>query len=234
MLLIQSLVAWKEWKNPGRTRLILGLITSLVAPCLLVNDISHFFLVNGILGNVLNLAITWTLYGLIRLKSLDEFLHSTIFECHTPSNDVHMTSTLRCPSLDVIDSSDCYPGVFSFTENDFVTLCPDNFDRWKINLIFTIVATVAHVLSILGIIFMSYLRHRVRRMRLVKLFCCGCCNTCNMWLSKDMFMYDIVNDLKDGMPFGEVNKKATENIGQPLLILSIQSGFLGFTKVSFK
>ena len=78
----------------------------------------------------------------------------------------------------------------------------------------------------LSIGLMDYLTDEMQKLNFGRKFCC-----CKLWKQKDMYWYDYACAYVDGKSYDEVDDQTKKDIKQSFLMLSIQSGFFGFTKV---
>ena len=170
------------------------------------------------------------MYGLtiLEIPVMQSMMASTIFECHTQldTSDLNIDQIYRCNSNNITDTEYCSPGLISLTGQHSQTICPETYGQWWIMLILCIVLTVLKVLSMLSIGLMDYLTDEMQRLNFGRKFC-----FCKLWKQKDMYWYDYACKYVDGKSYAEVDDLASKEIKQSLLMLTIQSGFIGFSKV---
>ena len=223
-------VTWKYKKEFGMEKLVLGTITSFFAPCLILKDSAYYYLKNGIFGNFLSICLIWTMYGLavFEIPLVQSIMASTIFECHVPltSFSLKVNQIYRCNSININDTENCFPGLISLTKQYSHTICPSNYGQWWILLLLCIILTVLKVLSMFSIGLMDYLTDEMQKLNFGRKFC-----YCKLWKQKDMYWYDYACKYVDGKSYAEVDDLASKEIKQSLLMLSIQTGFIGFSKV---
>ena len=230
MFLLLMMVTWKYKQEFGIEKLVLGTITSFFAPCLILKDSAYYYLKNGIFGNVLSIGLVWLMYGLtiLEIPAMQSIMASTIFECRTQldTSILKIDRIYRCNSNNITDTENCSPGLISLTGQYSQTICPRNYGQWWIFLILCIILTLLKVLSILSIGLMDYLTDEMQKLNFGRKFC-----YCKLWKQKDMYWYDYACAYVDGKSYDEVDNQTNKDIKQSFLMLSIQSGFFGFTKV---
>ena len=230
MFVLLILVTWNYKQEFGIERLVLGTITSFFAPCLILKDSAYYYLKNGILGNLVSICLVWTIYALavFEIPFVQSIMASTIFECHVPlsTSGPKIDQVHRCNSNNVTVIESCSAGLISLKVEHSQTICPTNYSKWWILLILCIILTVLKVLSMLSIGLMDYLTDEMQRLTFGRKFC-----YCKLWKQKDMYWYDYACKYVDGKSYAEVDDQANKEMKQSLLMLSIQSGFIGFSKV---
>ena len=209
----------------GVQKRFLAIVTSILAPCLILKDDSFHYLINGITGSIASLAITWSIYFLVPLR--DNFPlnyvfpnSSTIMEC---SYKINVTQTMRCAKD--MGTSDCLSGIMSFSSAGMETICPLDYGKWYYLQIVCIAVTVLLLVNVAAIILLHKLIDPVFRMRFAKKL------GMTIWPPRDMFWLKFVNQLLDKEDFDSCNNSAIAETGKSLLELSIQSRLFGFTKV---
>ena len=233
MFLLMLLVSLNDKKDIGLEKLVLGTITSLTAPCLILIEDTYYYIKSSIVGNILSLGIIWGLYFMATLKVqvLETMMgeSKTVFECTNLTLDKDINEIIRCPSLNNASDYNCTEGFFAFSKPDFVTVCPPSYDRWWPLLMFCIVLSGIHLASMMLSFLMTYLMDPIHRYRLAKKLCC---DTINL-KEKDMFWKDLLDGLDSGPKvFKDINDMAINKLGHSLLTLSIQSEFIGLTEVT--
>ena len=209
------------------SKMILGILTSFTSPCLIVIEQSKHFLVNGISGSILNIVATWSIY-LIVFKYGNIFAKEIpapfMLECH---HNFTTNQTMRC-IMNPATTDDCLSGFFQtynpFNETLF-TNCPENYRQWYLLWITCWIVTGVMILSLVSITILHYLIDTEKRMMLFDKI--GI-NTCP---ERDTSIKPFIVNIMDGKDFEEVQKKAKEATGKPILELMVQSRRIHFTKV---
>ena len=220
---LESLVS----KSKITSKMFLGILTSFTSPCLIVIEQSKHFLVNGISGSILNIVATWSIY-LIVIKYGNIFATEVpapfILECH---HNFTTNQTMRCVK-NAATTDDCLSGFFQisnpFNETLF-TNCQDSHSRWYLLWITCWIVTGLMILSLVSIAGLQYLIDTEKRMMLLEKISI---NTCP---ERDTSIKPFIVDIMDGKDFEEVQKKAKDATGKPLLELMVQSRRIHFTKV---
>ena len=216
-------------KSKITSRMFLGILTSFTSPCLIVIEQSKHFLVNGITGTVLYILATWILY--FNASAIRRYLPNSYFtlECHGDFNNITANSIIRCPEVNSTDESDCYPGIFSVSnstnQEGLYTICPESYDQWHFLLLACTLVTGLLALSLISVIFLHYLINIERRMvcfQKIKIDTCP---------QRDASIKEFIVDIMEGKDFKEVEQKAMEATGKPILDLIVQSKRIHLTKV---
>ena len=215
-------------KTKVTSRMFLGILTSFTSPCLIVIEQSKHFLFNGITGTVLYIMATWILY--FNASAIRQLLPNSNFtlECHGDFNNITANSIIRCPEVNSTDESDCYPRIFSVsnsTNQGLYTICPESFDQWHFLYIVCSLVSGLLSLSLISVIFLHYLINVERRMVLFQKIKIDTCP------QRDASIKQFIINIMDGKDFEEVQKKAKEATGKPILDLMIQSRRIHLTKV---
>ena len=223
-------ISWNYKYEVGMDKLILGIVTSIFAPCLILKDNAYYFFKNGIAGNVMSIWIIWFMYFFTTIDApwIQSLTTATIFECspHINSSDLNMDLVYRCTSTNFTSLDTCHPGIISLHDQFSNTICPLDYGKWWIFLMLCIMLSVLKVISVLNIYLIDYFSDPINKLKFGRKFC-----NCVFWKEEDMFWYEYACDFADGKPFEEVNDRAEIEIDQSLLLLSIRSDFIGFTEV---
>ena len=206
-----------------KSKSFLGILTSFISPCLIIKDDSKHFLTNGLIGSLLYIEIIWILY-IEASFARNLFPNSPLtFECfHNFTTNV----VTRCP-LNATFHNDCSYGIFASTNQQYFTICPDNYDQWYFLWIICLVATGLLAMSLISIAYLHWLIDPVRRMlegRKIKI---------NTWPEKDANIKPFILKILNGEGFDTVNQESFDTMGKHLLELSVQSRLLHFTQVRF-
>ena len=210
-------------KEPKKT--LLAILTSLLAPVLVVDDYSYFYLKNSLMGNVLFIITTWLTYFSVSNDILSTIGIKTILECFF-SNSEMIRFTMQCYFANGT--------FFNCTEGktgtlDTVSVCPNEYDKWHylwgISWIISLFLLMG-LFSILSI-YVWFLKP-IKRMRMIKKLTCS---KIILWEETDMDWLPYLNDLLDGGNFLELNDKAKDEIGVPLLDLFVESKHHDLVKV---
>ena len=220
---LESLVS----KTQITSKMFLGILTSFTSPCLIVVEQSKYFLVNGIIGTVLYIVATWILY--FNASAIRDLLPDSnfILECHDDISGSTANSIMRCPENATKDIV-CYPGIFSVPNSThrLYTSCPENYDQWHFLMIACSIVTGLLALSMLSVVILHYLINVEKRMVLFQKIKIDTCP------QRDASIKEFIIDIMDGKDFEDVQKKAKEATGKPILELMVQSKRIHFTKVS--
>ena len=216
-------------KSKITSRMFLGILTSFTSPCLIVIEQSKHFLVNGITGTVLYILATWILY--FNASAIRQLLPNSNFtlECHGDFNNITANSIIRCPEVNYTDESDCYPGIFSVsnsTNQVLYTICPESNNQWHFLLIACSLVTGLLVLSLISIIGLHYLINIERRLVIFQKIEIDTCPQRDISIKN--FIFSIMESKNY---FEEVNKKAMDDFGKPIIQSMVQSKRLHITKV---
>lgn len=204
-----------------KSKSFLGILTSFISPCLIIKDDSKHFLTNGLVGSVLYIAMVWLLYFKASFaRTLFPNSPLTIECFHNFTTDI----VTRCP-LKASIYNHCNYGVFASTNQQYYTICPENYDHWFILWIICLITTGFLTTSLLSIAYLHLLIDPVRRMiegRRIKM---------NIWPENDANIKPFILKIMVGEDFDTVNQDAYDTMGKYILELSVQSRLLHFTKV---
>ena len=202
------------------SKAFLGILTSFTSPCLIVKEQSKHFLVNGIIGSVLYVLSTWILYSCLSVFG-EPFPESPlILECF---DNITTTSILRCP-LNATSEEHCHPGSFLFFDEEF-TICPSG-SQFHFLWLTCWVVTCLLALSLVSVSVLHYLINAEKRMMFFSNIYIDTCP------ERDASIKPFINDIMNGKEFEEVQSKAKEATGKPILELMIQSKRIHLTKVN--
>lgn len=211
--------------NTKKSRSFLGILTSFTSPCLIVKEDSKHFLVNGLIGCGLYVASIWILY--FNASGIRNFLpntfhqHHLIIECHY---NFSTSLILRCP-VNATNSKYCKSGMFAFTNQTLLTICPSNYGQWYFLWLACLIVTGILISSVLIIILLHCLIDQERKMFLAEKI--GI-NTCQ---ENDLKIKPCILKIMKGKSYEDVNAEAIEVAGKPLLELFVQSRRYHMVKV---
>ena len=214
---LESLVS----KSKISSKMFLGILTSFTSPCLVVVEQSKHFLVNGISGSILNIMATWIIYLIVSTYGNLFPETSSTLECH---HNMTTNSTIRCPVNPNTSIDDCQPGFFQISEQLFSNF-PESQRQWDLLWITSWIITALMILSLGSIAFLHCLIDIEKRMMLFGKIGIDTCP------ERDASIKQFIVDIMEGKDFEEVQQKAKEATGKPILELMVQSKRIHFTKV---
>ena len=223
IFLILALFAYKDIKKET-SNLFLAFMTSFLGPILVLNDFSWFFVRTSFLINTMYIFTIWLIYyGIMNFEIIKQI---TVFECFGID---HSNMTLRCLKING-SFSNCSEGFWTIVHNtnqniDTVTVCPD---KWKYLFLFSCVLTGLLIGSLLSLYFLHLFLNPITKMRIIKKMSCS---RIILWKDSDNLLEPYVNKLLDGTNFNELNNKANEDLGMPLLELFVESRHHNLVKV---
>ena len=226
--LIRLTITKVFWRNMPLENNFLGAMTSITAPCLLVEENSKYYPVTNIISESLSMMFVCTIYLISRLDILSHFqsslsnesayLNNTqIVQCNDTSDDplsLLKKSILQCDTqeLNVTQISRCtnasdpdscvglFPGPIHGTCGS-VTACPEGSNNWLPLLYMCIILLIFQVLSILSTLIMSYLSDKMHRFKVsLKLNDYSCSMFPVLWKEKDQDWQDEAKAYLDGTP----------------------------------
>ena len=203
-----------------KSKSFLGILTSFTSPCLIVKELSNHFLVNGIIGSVLYVLATWILYFCLSMFGKPFPESPLILECFY---NITTTSILRCPFNATIEEH-CHSGSFFFSEQEF-TICPSQ-SQFHYLWITCWVVTCLLALSLVSVSVLHCLVNGEKKMMFFRKLHIDTCP------ERDASIKPFMIDVMDGNDFEEVQRKAKETTGKPILELMVQSRRIHLTKVS--
>ena len=211
-----------------KSKSFLGILTSFTSPCLIVKEDSKHFLINGLIGCVLYIASIWIVYFNISdfrnlLPNNTSHQHPLIIECHY---NFTTSSILRCP-INAKSLEDCQIGLFSLPNQIIYTICPRKYGQWYLLWLACFIVTGTLIVSFSVIVFLHFLIDQERLMFLADKI--GI-NTCP---ESDIGIKQYVIEIFSGKSYEDVNLKAIEATGKPLLDLFVQSRRFHFVKVIY-
>ena len=215
---------WITTKSKGKltNKVFLGVLTSFTSPCLIVKESSKHLLFNGITGSVLYSSTIWILYT-FTLNFGPPLPGKSPFECHF---NITTNSIMKC-GLNASTAFDCHYGFLSNMNQSHFMICPEGYNQWHLLWIACLVVTLIMALSLVSIGILHHLIHVEKRMVWFKKIGFDSCPKHDASIKQ--FIFDIMEEEKD---FNEVNKRAIENTGKPLLELFVISKRFHISKVS--
>ena len=227
-IVILIIFAYNDIKKlPKKT--FMSLVLSLTAPTLVIyDDSSNFFIKTGLLVNASYLLVTGGIFAVITgTNFLDKFRTKTIFECMDhPDYD----SLMRCQYSNGKFSNCVEMGFWTIPENpanDFVTVCSL---KWTYLFIFSCTITGLLITGSIGLYFMHCFLNPVTKMRFFKKLTCS---KLLLWDENNRLWLPYVNELRDGANFWDLNDKAIEKIGAPLLDVFVEHRHHSLVKVRY-
>ena len=210
-------------KSKITSRMFLGILTSFTSPCLIVIEQSKHFLVNGSSGTLLYILAAWSIYSIV--STFGNLFPNTplTLECH---RNITTNVTMRCP-FNANSTKDCLRGFFNTSDKvdkPFFTICPEH--QWYFLWVTNWIITALMILSLGSIVALHYLINVDNRIRLFDKVEIDTCPKHD--ISIKPFIIDFMGGTKS---FDEVNIKAIQDFGKPILQLMVQSKRLHITKV---
>ena len=219
----------KETPKP----ILLALILSLSASCLVVDDHSCFFFKTGAIVNALYLFITWGVYLITTkpdiLNNMIIHTNRTVLECLQHPDNINITR--RCHyNVSSHEFGNCSVRGFWQIPDDssgtVVTVCND---QWKYYDRFTYLLTILLITGYFGLYFMHTFLNPVTKMRFFKKLTCS---KLILWKKNEMSWLPYLNELLDGAnDFQHINDNVKEDVGAPLLDLTVDSRYHSLVKV---
>ena len=164
------------WRTMSFENNLLGALTSITAPCLLLKDNSNYFwMTNYIIGESLSSLIVWITY-LLAKSDFNEFTKylfgNTIFQCQDVQLDYEVTLISRCVLPDELNNTNgiCQPGLLPLTGHYSYTACPLESEEWLPLFYHSILLTIFQFLSLASILVMNYLSDPLQRLQLSLFF----------------------------------------------------------------
>ena len=247
--LIRLAITKVYWKNMPFENSFLGAMTSITAPCLLVEENSKYYPVTNIVSESLSMMFVCSIYLISRLDILGHYqsslfnesaylnstqcnntsdgdpfslLKKSILQCDT--QELNVTQISRCTNASDPDSCvGLFPGPIH-GKCGSVTACPEGSNDWLPLLYMCFILLILQALSILSTTVMSYLSDKMHRFRVsLKLNCYTCSMFPVLWKEKDQDWQKEAKDYLDG----------TLQDAEQLLKSAISSGgHLGLVQVS--
>ena len=214
------------WKHLPSISNVLGTLTSLTAPCLLLEEGSNLFNISNLIGEILSVIVVWMTNIFTKCDAFKYLMKGTIFQCE----NVTIDQISRCP-LSYNATSSCHPGLLPIPDIYLKrkTVCPIDSDPWLPLLLFSLVLTSLQILSICSILIMNYLSDEVNKFQVSRtLHKVTGSRFPKLWKEKNMDWIDDVEQFLDG--------KLVESNGsmeklRSLLKSSISNDLFGLTKV---
>ena len=227
-LIIRFVISKFVWRHLPSISNVLGALTSLTAPCLLLEEGSNLFNVSNIIGELISLLVVWMTYIFTKYDTFKLLMQGTIFKCDNINITIDMIS--RCPIFNN-STSYCHPGLLPIPDTYIKskTVCPMDSDPWLPLMLFSFILTSLQILSMGSILFMNYLSDEVNKLQVSRILhkLTGS-RFPKLWKEKNMDWMDDVEHFLDG------NLLESDYSMEKLRLLlkySISNGFLGFTKV---
>ena len=238
LLFLLACAAWDEWKTIPFKKVYLGLLASLLAPCIILDDYSYFFIRTGCLSATFYLLTTWMIYFVKIDNHFFQILNThlslenkeSIFECtHYFENN---TSTKHCCMEEY--EWNCFDGFWSIPGSNCTTVCPVDYEKWTHLYNFTWILTSLLIISMLCMFFMQYFKDPLRKMKFYQ-------NISNkkliVWRKSDKLWLSHLNKLLDNKYYDwielqKLNEEVIEEFGKSLLELSVDSRYHILTKVN--
>ena len=145
--------------------------------------------------------------------------------------DIEVDSIIRCP-LNATENSHCYPALYSTsntTNEKLFTLCPKSYDEWHFLWIACVLITCLLFLSLLSVMLLHHLIDVEKRMMLFRKIKIDTCPQRDA--SVKQYMIEIMEKKNS---FEDINEKAMQALGKPMIELMVQSKRLHITKVCFQ
>ena len=216
------------WKNISMENNLLGTLTSLTAPCLLLLECSYFFIITNMIQDVLSLFVTWTTFIVANFDSSEftiNLFKDTIFQCQRISKNFNISQISRCQELSN-GTALCTSELFT-TDRDFnVTVCPTKSHEWLPLMYLCGILTVLQAFSIVSVFAMNHLSNPINKLKVSRaLKKLTFQKFPLLWREKD-------EDWKDEIIQYLDNKLADEKYASLLRSAISSGGFLCLAKVS--
>ena len=241
--LISTIVESLVYKSKITSKMFLGILTSFTSPCLIVKELSKHFLVNGLTGCIMYIASIWVISS-----NASEFRTTfqnspLILKCYQNITANTSNEVMRCP-LNPRESNEeqCKLGIFFNSDQTYLTICPDGYNKWHFLWIACLIVTVILLLSLGSIAFLGSLIDVEKRMVIFKYLNIDICPDEDSLIKP--YILGIASDsptfkekelgiqlLLPRQFLDDANKEAIDVTGKPILELMIQSKRIHITKV---
>ena len=189
IVLIRLAITKAFWRNLPFEFNFLGAMTSITAPCLMLQENSKYYPLTNIISDVLSLMIVWGGYLVAKLdigqkvKDLMAFrFDDSILQC---KEFLKIDQIYRCSN--VTDPDSClglFPGPINPDSSE--TACPIGSDEWLPFLYMCIILTSLQVLSVFSILMIHYLGNRMNKLKVsLTLNKCSCSMFPILWKVND-------------------------------------------------
>ena len=133
------------WKHLPSISNVLGTLTSLTAPCLLLEEGSNLFNISNLIGELISLIAVWMTYIFAKYDTFNYLMKETIFQCDIVTID----QISRCP-LSYNNISSCHSGLLPIPDTYITskTVCPSDSDPWLPLMLFSLILTSLQISSI--------------------------------------------------------------------------------------
>ena len=198
------------WRNISFEHNFLGTMTSITAPCLLVEENSKYYPVTNIISESVSLMFVFSVYLISRLDLLSllkttassntfdslSLLKKSILQC---DKQLNVTQISLCSNASDLNScAGLFPGPIDGNCSS-ITACPEGSNDWLPLLYMCIILAIFQVLSILSTLIMSSLNDKMRRFRIsLTLNDYSCTMFPILWKEKDQDWQDDAKAYLDG------------------------------------
>ena len=147
--LISTIVESLAYKSKITSKMFLGILTSFTSPCLIVKELSKHFLVNGLTGCIMYIASIWVISS-----NASEFRTTfqnspLILKCYQNITANTTNEVMRCPlSPRESNEEQCKLGIFFNSDQTYLTICPDGYNKWHFLWIACLIVTAILLLSL--------------------------------------------------------------------------------------
>ena len=215
------------WRNLSFENNVLGALTSITAPCLLLKENSNYFWMTNYIDQLLSMLVVWATYFIARYDLSQFTSHltkNTIFQCEPLTRDWNVHQISRCSNISGTEA--CYSGLFPISGSYTFTACPPGSNQWLPLLNLSFVLTFLQVASKFSVLIMNYLSDELNRFNL-SIFLNKCSKFPILWKERNKDWQDDAKEYLEGKLDNDQDRLIS------LLKSAIHSGgFLGLIQVN--